>query len=238
MHTNQDSAPARRGPNARPDLRETARELRRAGHTYDRIVDELGVSKSSVSRWVRDLPAPAPSPKHMHRMREARWAPHRRRQTLARWNTKMAAGNEIGRLTDRELFLVGVGLYWAEGAKSKPHRLREDVHFVNSDPGMIAVYLAWLRLLGVTPDRLQYRVMIHESADVAGAERYWADEAGVHPSRLDRTTLKRHQPKTRRKNTGDSYRGCLVVRVRGGAELYRRIEGWWTGIVLGVGSGV
>ncbi|MFC9116156.1 MULTISPECIES: hypothetical protein [Streptomyces] len=36
---------------------------------------------------------------------------------------------------------------------------------------------------------------------------------------------------TNRKNTGDTYRGCLRVDVRNGADLYRRIEGWWYGIV-------
>ncbi|MFI6849749.1 hypothetical protein [Kitasatospora sp. NPDC050467] len=32
------------------------------------------------------------------------------------------------------------------------------------------------------------------------------------------------------KNTGEGYHGCLVVSVLGGADLYRRIEGWWKGI--------
>lgn len=43
--------------------------------------------------------------------------------------------------------------------------------------------------------------------------------------RFLRTTLKRHNPKTVRKNTGEAYRGCLIVRVRRGRELYWMIEG-------------
>jgi len=39
-------------------------------------------------------------------------------------------------------------------------------------------------------------------------------------------TLKRHNPKTVRKNVGDSYRGCLRINVRRSSGLYRRIEGW------------
>ena len=35
-----------------------ARELRARGHTYNEIAAELGVSKSSVSLWVRDMPRP------------------------------------------------------------------------------------------------------------------------------------------------------------------------------------
>ncbi|MGI5528549.1 hypothetical protein ACQEVX_14410 [Streptomyces syringium] len=214
-------------------MKARARELRRAGKTYDEIVAELGVSKSSVSLWVRDLPKPSKTAEQMHAMREARWAPHRREQAFIRRQTKLDAAHEIGRMTDRELFLIGVGLYWSEGSKSKPYRLQETVTFINSDPTMIQVYLTWLALLGVKSERVQYRVMIHESADVAGAERYWAELVGADVITFSRTTLKKHNPKTVRKNVGESYRGCLVVRVRGGADLYRRIEGWWYGIVLG-----
>jgi DNA-binding CsgD family transcriptional regulator len=48
-------------PNAKDDLRAKARELRGQGLDYKRIAAELGVSKSSVSLWVRDLPAQSAS---------------------------------------------------------------------------------------------------------------------------------------------------------------------------------
>ncbi|MFI0912326.1 hypothetical protein [Streptomyces abikoensis] len=218
---------------AKTDMRARARELRLAGRTYDEIVAELGVAKSSVSLWVRDLPKPQKTHQQMHEMREARWVPHRRAQAIKRIETKLEAAYAIGRMTDRELFLVGVGLYWSEGSKSKPHRLYERATFVNSDPGMIQVYLAWLALLGVHPDRIQYRVMIHENADIAGSEKFWADLVGINATALKKTTLKKHNPKTVRKNVGESYHGCLVVVVLRSADLYRRIEGWWYGIVVG-----
>ncbi|MET9418046.1 hypothetical protein ABZY03_28430 [Streptomyces klenkii] len=221
---------------AKTELQSRARELRLAGRTYDEIVAELGVSKSSVSLWVRDLPKPQKTAEQMHAMQEARWAPHRQRQAIARQQTKLGAAHEIGRMTDRELFLLGVGLYWSEGAKSKPHKLRERATFINSDPDMIQVYLAWLALLGVEPGQIQYRVMIHESADIGRAEQFWADLVGIDVAALQKTTLKKHNPVTVRKNVGENYRGCLVIDVRRSAELYRRIEGWWYGIVWGARS--
>lgn len=45
-------------PNAKDDLRTQACELRSQGHDYKEITARLGVSKSSVSLWVRDLPIP------------------------------------------------------------------------------------------------------------------------------------------------------------------------------------
>ncbi|MFI9121622.1 helix-turn-helix domain-containing protein [Streptomyces bikiniensis] len=220
-------------PNAKDDLRARARELRLEGWTYDRIQAELGCSKSSISLWVRDLPKP--EPRYTEEERRARMnaglARLRATQDEERQETKRLAHESVGALSDRELFIAGVTLYWAEGAKDKTYRRREVLQFINSDPNVITLYLRWLGLLGVTPDRLRFRVSIHESADVAEAERFWAELAGVDASTFQRATLKRHNPKTVRKNTAEAYRGCLVVYVMGGSELYRRMEGAWYGIV-------
>ncbi|WP_046731721.1 hypothetical protein [Streptomyces humi] len=221
-------------PNAKDDLRDRARELRRQGWTYDRIQVELGCSKSSISLWVRDLPTPErrnPSEQGKLAARK-RWEHESAIRDTERQETKAAATREIGELTDRELFMTGIALYWAEGAKDKPYARRENVIFVNSDPNVIKVYLAWLDLLGVGRERLRFTVMIHETADITGAEQYWADLVGADRSAFYKTNLKKHNPKTVRKNVGDSYRGCLTVRVSRGTELYRRIEGWWYGIVV------
>ncbi|MGW2731017.1 hypothetical protein [Streptomyces sp. NPDC001494] len=223
-------------PNAKDDLRERARELRLKGWTYDRIQAALGCSRSSVSLWVRDLPRPERKRSREEASAIARkgWEATLRVREEERQHTKGAAKRAIGDLTPRELFLVGVGLYWSEGAKDKPYDRRENVTFVNSDPGMIRVFLAWLDLMEVERERLRYTVMIHENADVPGAEQYWAALVGAGPSSFNKTTLKKHNPKTVRKNTGENYRGCLVIKVLKGADLYRRIEGSWYGIVESV----
>ncbi|MER7174328.1 hypothetical protein [Streptomyces mesophilus] len=219
-------------PNAKDDLRAKARELRLQGMTYDQIQVELGCSKSSISLWVRDLPKPErrDSSEQAKLAARKRWEHELAVRDVERQATKDAARAEVAALSDRELFLTGVALYWAEGTKDKPYDRREKAIFVNSDPDVIAVYLAWLELLGVPPEHVQYRVMIHMTADVEAAKRYWADFVGVDVTRLEKTTIKKHNPKTVRKNVGEDYRGCLVISVRQSAELYRRIEGWWSGI--------
>ncbi|MGW7378844.1 hypothetical protein [Streptomyces sp. NPDC054794] len=221
-------------PNAKDDLREKARELRLRGWTYDQIEAELGCSKSSISLWVRDLPRPAPryTPEEQRALMNEGLARRRAAENEERGRTRLAANREIGEMTDRELFMTGVALYWAEGANSKPYDRRERVVFVNSDPGVIQTYLAWLDLLDVDRERLGFRLLIHESADVEVAHRHWAEIADIDVSVFAKPTLKKHNPKTVRKNTGDDYHGCLVVTVARSAHLYNRIEGWWNGIVL------
>ncbi|MEU3184349.1 hypothetical protein ABZ707_09060 [Streptomyces sp. NPDC006923] len=221
-------------PNAKDDLRDRARELRLEGLTYDQIQLELGCSKSSISLWVRDLPKPErrDSVEQAKLAARKRWDHELAVREEERRRTKSAATDDIGAMSERELFLLGVGLYWAEGSKAKQHRPQERVTFINSDPHMIEVFFAWLDLLGVGRDRLRYQVQIHESANVSAAERFWADVAGVDVAALGKTTLKRHNPKTVRKNVGEDYRGCFAIRVLRSADLYRRIEGWWYGIVV------
>ncbi|MER5720293.1 hypothetical protein [Streptomyces sp. NPDC002132] len=220
-------------PNAKDDLRDRARELRLQGWTYDQIQVELGCSKSSISLWVRDLPRPERrDPAEQARLAgRKRWEHELAIRDEERQRTKAAAAEQIGELSDRDLFMAGVALYWAEGSKDKPYARRENVTFVNSDPGVIQIYLAWLSLLGVEPERLAYRVMIHMTADVEEAKRFWADLVGIDVSGLQKTTIKKHNPVTVRKNIGENYRGCLVIRVSQAAELYRQIEGWWKGMV-------
>lgn len=220
-------------PRAKDDLRDRARELRLQGWTYDRIEAELGCSRSSVSLWVRDLPRPEPryTPEEQQALMREGLARRRAAENEEREKTKLGARLEVGELSDRELFMAGVALYWAEGSKSKPYDRRERAVFVNSDPGVIRTYLAWLDLLDVSRERLNFRVLIHETADVDAAHRFWAEIADIDVSVFAKPTLKKHNPKTVRKNTGDDYHGCLVIGVARSAGLYNRIEGWWSGIV-------
>ncbi|MDN5381778.1 hypothetical protein QEP66_06595 [Streptomyces sp. LB8] len=216
-------------PRAKDDMRERARELRKQGWTYNEIQAELGCSKSSISLWVRDLPSPE---RRQPDMTAARRGLERavKNRAIAREELRNAAYAEIGPLTPRELFLVGVGLYWSEGAKAKAGAHRRII-FVNSDPNMIKLFLRWLDLLGVEPERRRFSVNIHESADIAKAEAYWADQVGIDVGALLKTSLKKHNPKTNRTNTGEGYYGCLRVAVLQSADLHRRVEGWWYGIV-------
>lgn len=220
-------------PRAKDDLRARARELRLQGWTYDQIEVELGCSRSSVSLWVRDLPEPEAryTPEEQRALMREGLARRRAMEDEGREKTRLGARRETSELTDRELFTAGVALYWAESSKSKPYDSRERAVFVNSDPGVIQTYLAWLDLLDVDRERLKFRVLIHETADIDAAHRFWAEIAGIDTSIFAKPTLKKHNPKTVRKNTGDGYHGCLVITVARSANLYNRIEGWWGGIV-------
>ena len=220
-----------RRPNAKDDLRAQARALRAQGHDYKEIADHLGVSKSSVSLWVRDLPVPPRLSYEEIRRRAAEgahryWAVEREIREARRASECAVAAAEIGDLTDREILVAGALTYWCEGVKNKPHRRNDRVVFINSDPALITFFLRFLDVAGVTRDDLIFRVYIHENADAEAAQQFWLELVGVQPGQFRRPVLKRHNPKTVRRNVGETYHGCLRIDVRRSAGLYRRIEGW------------
>jgi hypothetical protein len=223
---------------AKDDLRERARELRGQGLDYEEIAGALGVAKSSVSLWVRDLPIPQRLSYEECRQRAAEgahryWAAERPLRETARAATRTAAAAQIGPLTDREVMIAGAVAYWCEGTKNKPGRRADRVVFMNSDPALVRFFLRFLDVTGTPRATATFRIYIHESADVESAQRYWLEVTGASANQFRTPALKRHNPKTVRKNTGDEYHGCLRIDVQRSSSLYHSIEGWSAAIMSG-----
>jgi hypothetical protein len=134
-------------------------------------------------------------------------------------------------LSDRELLIAGAIAYWCEGTKRKRYRNSERVVFMNSDQALIQFFLRFLDVAGVPRTDMAFGVYIHESADVAAAGKFWREVTGAPREQFQKAALKRHNPKTNRKNVGADYHGCLRVTVHGSSALYRKIEGWASAIM-------
>src|SRR5580704_9177321 len=152
-----------RRPRAKDDLRARARELRTQGLDYEDIATALGVSKSSVSLWVRDMPRPERLSYQECRKRSAEgsrlyWETERPAREARREEARAAAAARIGVLSEREILIAGAIAYWCEGAKSKPYRRRDRVVFINSDPGLVKFFLRFLDEAGVASAQLRFRV--------------------------------------------------------------------------------
>jgi hypothetical protein len=75
---------------------------------------------------------------------------------------------------------------------------------------------------------------LRESADTESAQRFLDGGDRGPAQQLSHPTIKRHNPKTVRKNVGEDYHGCLRIDVYRSASLYCKIEGWAAAIMSGI----
>ncbi len=124
------------GYRGKVEQQEQAREMRARNMTLQDIATELGVAKSSVSLWVRDVPF-TPSKRRTGPQRR----PHPFHEAkLAQIAALNAEGVErIGTLSDAAFLAAGVALYAGEGAKT---RWRGDVREHRPDDGPVLLRVA------------------------------------------------------------------------------------------------
>lgn len=199
-------------PGAPGDLARGARWLRVRGWSIPEISQLLEVPATTLATWCSAAKLPEPRP-------DAVEASRRRRQDRAG-----AIAAAIGRLDHRDLVILGLVAYWCEGSKIKPWQSSQRVTFVNTDIHLIRMFLRLLDFAGVADEDRRFRIQIHETADVGAAERSWAEDLGFSVDLLQRTTLKRHNPRTNRRNVSAGYRGCLCVTVARSAALQEVLE--------------
>jgi hypothetical protein len=191
-----------------------ARVMRAAGSTLHAIATELGVSKSSVSLWVRDVDF-TPSPR--------RYGPHRRphpAQEAKRREIEACDAEgvrRIGTLSEEAFLAAGVALYAGEGAKRDG-----SVLFANTDERMVRMFCEWLRaFFDVDEARMRVRIYLHEGLDLEGALRHWAGVTQVPRSQFVRAY--RAVPDATRRTSKHEF-GCAYVSYSC-ARTHRRIMG-------------
>lgn len=122
-------------------------ELRKTGHSLPEIRKILKRGSSTVFQYVRGVEV---LPEYQTILREKQGASKMR--ALARWQeARKKAEDIIKNLNTAEKLLIASCLYWGEGAK-------RDFSLSNTDPQLIQVFLACLRNLGVTDDRLRVSI--------------------------------------------------------------------------------
>ncbi len=137
---------------------------------------------------------------------------------------------EIDGLTNRELFIAGVALYWAEGFKNKhEHRLG----FCNSDPSMIKFYLYWLKeSLGVRKELIVARLTLNESykEKTEKIETYWSSITEIPLSQFTKTFYQ--HTKWKKQYADKNYYGVLRIHVKDSLDILLRMRGWIDGLRL------
>ncbi len=197
------------------DKHERARELRAQAWTLEEIAAELGCSKSSASLWTRGVdftPRPRsrghasqrPHPLHLKKLAEI--------EECRQW-----AQAEVGEMSDRDLFMAGIGLYAGDGSKGEGR-----VTFSNSNPALVALFCRWFRrFFDVDESRLRARIYLHQGLDLGAAEDAWSTLLAIPRSQF----YPAHRPRAVVSVRSNKHEfGCAHV-MYGCSRTMRKVQG-------------
>ncbi len=201
-------------------------KLREEGKSIKQIAKEIGVSKASVSVWVRKVVLNTEQKNVLKSNEHSKVVVEKRRMSrLKNEENKRAlvmknSGEDIISLSKTDLKNIGISLYWAEGRK----RGGRFISFSNSDPKMIKIMMRFFReICSVDEKRFRGHIHTYSHLNAKTAEKYWSEVSGIPLQQFYKTYCK---PSVSSKGKMDSLpHGTFSIDVCD-TVLFLRIMGW------------
>ncbi len=194
----------------------------------------VGVSSSSVSRWVRDVELTAAQEAAL---RDANPIYNRQRsgtaQSSANARARRLEAQQHGKALAWQgdpLHQMGCMLYWAEGSRN-----RNQLVFTNSDPEMVDLFVHFLRrCYGITDERIALTINVHLGNGLAleEIEGWWLRRLGLPATSLRQSMVNRPSRASQRKRRTLPYgtariavsSTALVQSVLGAIQAYAALQ--------------
>ena len=156
--------------------KEKARKLRAQGKSYSEIKHVLGISKSTLSGWLNDMPLSSKqirqlrdlNPQRIERFRETM----RKKREQRLQSVYEQVRKDIGSLSRRDLFIAGLYLYWGEGTKSD----QSSIGVANTDPAVIRAFIHWMEIMRIPKDKIRVRLHLYTDMNIKQESLYWSKE--------------------------------------------------------------
>jgi len=210
-------------------LKERTIEYRKQGYSYNMISEKLGIAKSTLSDWLREIPY-KPNEEVLKRVKlgQLKSAQFKHNQRLASIAAmRSLAKKELGKIMKRDLWLLGIGLYLGEGSK-----LYERIRIINSDPAIIKLAIKWFKeICGLKDRNFSLAIHIYPDNDIETTINYWSKVTGIPKKQFEKVQIDRRINKSGKKKRKLPYGTAhLAIRANGkkefGRVLHRRIMGW------------
>lgn len=165
--------------------------LRKEGNSYGEIKNKLGITKSTLSDWLKELPKPKFS--DLQKMtREQK----RIENYISTMKDKRKRRDEIefcseskliGSLSEREMLIGGLCLYWGEGGKTSLSQFS----ISNSDPDILLFALKWIQeTYQVQLSKVRVRLTIYDTMEKLKEVNYWSEILSVPTNQFRKVMTK------------------------------------------------
>lgn len=210
-------------------LRKKAFELRKSGFSYSYISEKIRITKGTLSAWLSSVPY-APNDEMLLKMGKARTASGLAKHKLKLDSMDKAnrqAKRDIGVLSRRDVFMLGLGLYLGEGTKT-----HDIVRIINSNPQTMSFAVRWFKeVCGLENSNFRLRLHVYPDNNVAESIKFWSLATSISESQFQQTYIDVRKGKKMFKRGKLPYGTAhLSIRSNGrkefGVFLARRINGW------------
>ena len=133
----------------------------------------------------------------------------------------------IGNLTNRDLLISGICLYWAEGS-----RKRRVAAFTNYDPETVKFMMKWfIRIFKVNKKDFSLRVGINKihAGRLDEVISFWSKITKIPKCQFWKTTLIKTKNKKFYNNFPVHY-GTITIRIKKSSDIYYQIMGLIKGL--------
>lgn len=203
-----------------------ATRLRRQGKSYQEIMAKVGVSKGTLSRWLRDIPLTKKEAKFLRertiilqdngRLKTA--LKNKEQSERRRDRARLKAKVDFERYREDPFFTLGLSLYWTQGSFSDDY-----FSFTTSDAAMLKLMMSWAtQFLDVEPAEYKFRLYTAKFTKNKNVERVWSRAAAIPRSQFQKTIYITNSLRAR--NDKD-YKGSLRM-IFPGAEHLVTIKAW------------
>jgi hypothetical protein len=182
-------------------------EMRRKGKSYMEISKRLGIPKSTMHYWFKDLlwsrkikdnlteKAVKLSRKRIKKVVKAN------KEKWLKWRKdfREKAKREFSMLKTNPLFVAGLMLYWGEGDSN----LKNMTRITNTDPRMISLFCKFVvGILKVPKDNIRAHLTIYPDLSEDKCKRYWGKEIKLPVKQFDKTQVIYGKHPTKRLENG------------------------------------
>jgi hypothetical protein len=201
-------------------------ELRKQGLTYSEIQKSIPVTKGVLSYWFKGVTFSNEEQAKLHSHVSDRRSSGRSKSISTNRNKRL--NREIVAFEDAKKFfaemqsdpsfLIGIALYWAEGAKK-----HNAFQFVNSDPDMIVFMFNWIqKYLKINQESIKLRLFIHKIPGYENIEVFWAGKLGLQTNVFQKTIYNQTGDYL---NKNSDYKGCVRLYITN-VYVFRLMKAW------------
>ena len=190
-----------------------ARKLRQEGLSMREITRKIGVSKASVSYWVRDIVLTKEQKNHLSSKISSEFEQASKAHTeksLEKRKTFQEQGRKTAQLKNIR-HAMGCMLYWAEGYKKNN---KNTMKFSNSDPYMNKFFISFLKeFFSLENDDISlYLNLYTDLVELSEAEKFWLDFLSLPKNCLRKSVVNNISSYSKKKRCGLlKYGTCAIV---------------------------